>query len=185
MNARTTINLSTDRGKPRRRSYFCSMYDSLVIANFFIKKSLKTGVPVSPMKLLKLVYISHGWHLGIVKKPLVAEACQAWKYGPVFERVYHRFKHFGASPITQYADINSDFQISGREVVPPSKEARELLEAVWEAYSVFSGIELSALTHQKGTPWYSTFHSKGEGSIIAEDDIMEYYEQRASAGDGA
>ena len=36
------------------------MYPSLVVSNFFINKSIEEGVELTPMKLLKLVYITHG-----------------------------------------------------------------------------------------------------------------------------
>ena len=37
------------------------------------------GRVLTPMQVLKLVYISHGWMLGLLDQPLVAEAIEAWR----------------------------------------------------------------------------------------------------------
>ena len=58
------------------------MYQPLTISNYFIQKLHETGSPVTAMKLIKLVYIAHGWHLALENgKSLISEAVMAWKYG--------------------------------------------------------------------------------------------------------
>ena len=60
------------------------MVDPKAVANKFLELGERDGVSdITPMKLLKLVYIAHGWHLALSegKKPLVNEASEAWKYG--------------------------------------------------------------------------------------------------------
>ena len=57
---------------------------------------------VSPMKLQKLVYFAHGWHLAIHNRPLVNEQVEAWKFGPVFSDLYHQIKSFGNEKIDRY-----------------------------------------------------------------------------------
>jgi|GEM_PF-5349088 len=37
-------------------------YSPSVIANYFLDRASKEGRAVTPMQLLKLVYIAHGWH---------------------------------------------------------------------------------------------------------------------------
>jgi uncharacterized phage-associated protein len=51
------------------------------------------------MKLIKTVFIAHGFYLASKDKPLVNEFVQAWKYGPVIDSVYHEFKGLGHKPI--------------------------------------------------------------------------------------
>ncbi|QLH42366.1 MAG: DUF4065 domain-containing protein [Coxiellaceae bacterium] len=55
------------------------------------------------MKLAKLIYVAHGWSLALNDVPLIDEAVQAWKFGPVIESVYHEFKHFGNDVINSLA----------------------------------------------------------------------------------
>ncbi len=79
------------------------MENAVAIANYFVRKSLDSGIPVTPMKLVKLVYVAHGWYLGLTGEPLIAEGVQAWKYGPVVPSVYDKFKMYGGSAITEPA----------------------------------------------------------------------------------
>ena len=44
------------------------------------------------MHVLKLVYVCHGWMLGIHGAPLITEPVEAWTYSPVVPTVYHRYK---------------------------------------------------------------------------------------------
>src|SRR5258708_4237314 len=75
-------------------------WKTLAAANFFLAKGLEDGVSIDPLKLQKLVYFAHGWHLAVTGKPLIDEYVEAWPYGPVIPSLYHRFKSYGADPIT-------------------------------------------------------------------------------------
>ena len=73
-------------------------YSAKAPANYFIGKYGR--FKISPLKLQKLVYISHGWHLAIFDRELVDdEYAEAWQYGPVFPSLYHEFTEFGANPM--------------------------------------------------------------------------------------
>ena len=71
------------------------------VANYFIGKGIESGIEVTPMKLIKLVYVAHGWYLGNYQKPLIGEASEAWKYGPTIPSLYHSFKQLGNQKITK------------------------------------------------------------------------------------
>ena len=52
------------------------------------------------MKLIKLVYIAHGWHLALENgKSLISEAVMAWKYGHVINSLYQKLKRYGSQDI--------------------------------------------------------------------------------------
>jgi uncharacterized phage-associated protein len=148
------------------------------IANFFIRKSFDTGVEVTPMKLIKLVYLAHGWHLGLNKLPLLSEPVMAWRYGPVIDSLYHYFKHFGTQQITSFAygSDKSPFQLNNPEQITP------LLERIWEVYHGYNGIQLSALTHENGSPWaqvwQDSFNRSNTNKLIPNQLIQKYYEQQ-------
>ena len=55
------------------------------------------------LQLLKLSYIAHGFKLAIFGYPLADEAVQAWKYGPVFSKIYEGFKRCGPREIRDFA----------------------------------------------------------------------------------
>lgn len=110
---------------------------------------------IDPMKLQKLVYISHGWNLAILVDPLISQAVKAWKYGPVIPDLYHEFKEFGADPIARKARrVDPE---TGSLVDFPAEIASEtvqVVDRVWDSYKDYTGVQLSTLTHQPGTPWH-------------------------------
>jgi len=118
------------------------------------------GERITPMQLLKLVYIAHGWCLGLTGKPLIGEEAIAWKYGSVIMSVYNDFRCWGQYPIEQQKAI---LNIEGNYVIPTVKDAdaRRLLDKAWEAYLSFDGLQLSTLAHQEGTPWDTTVQRYG------------------------
>jgi uncharacterized phage-associated protein len=75
------------------------MYRAVIIVDEILKISKKQGFALTPMQLLKLVYIAHGWALMILERDLFADRIEAWKYGPVIPVLYHATKHFGRNPI--------------------------------------------------------------------------------------
>ena len=58
------------------------------------------GRSLTPMQLIKLSYIAHGWTLAILDNPLFKDIVEAWRYGPVVPDIYHRYKKFGYSRIS-------------------------------------------------------------------------------------
>ncbi len=158
-------------------------YSPKAVANVFLSLAKKEGEGITPMKMQKLIYIAHGWGLGILGKPLINEPTQAWKYGPVIESIYHEFKHRGNRPIIQPAsnlNLNREtLQIEEEfpEVPALDTDARELISHVWGAYKQYDGGQLSSITHQNGTPWSNTYQEGISGLPIANARIKEYYEQ--------
>ena len=145
--------------------------NSLSIANFFIEIANREGAPLTPLKLQKLIYYAHGWSLGFFGEPLIDEMVEAWKYGPVIPSIYQLFKHYGNQPIKKPVTV-------GDVALPELKENTQVLcEKVWGVYGQRSGLELSSLTHKKGTPWSNV--TEGflvHGKDIPNKMIQEYFE---------
>lgn len=156
------------------------MESSLAIANYFIKKSLDEGKELTPMKLLKLVYIAHGWYLGLTGEPLLNEGVEAWKYGPVVPSVYLEFKKYGNSQIPQLGYIFTDQM----QIVTPmvDEDKFEFLNKIWDVYKEYDGLQLSTLTHKTGTPWDMVWNKENgkniQGAIIRNNLIENHYKSK-------
>ena len=73
---------------------------SLAVAQYILDRCRASGdTAVTPMQLLKLVYIAHGHMLGEHGMPLLDEPIQAWQYGPVVNSVYQAVRHYGSAPV--------------------------------------------------------------------------------------
>ena len=146
-------------------------YSVLTIADEVLKIAKRDGAFLTPMQLVKLVYIAHGWSLAILDRDLFNDRIEAWKYGPVIPKLYHATKQFGRNPIP--ADlINEDSQ---SEVEP---EIIKFLSEVVEKYGNLSGIELSQLTHLPGTPWDEVYEPNVLGKDIPDDLIKQHYSDK-------
>lgn len=155
--------------------------NALAVANYFIRRSIDSGTILTPMKLIKLVYIAHGWHLGITNKPLLPEGIEAWQYGPVVPSIYNEFKKYGKEPVTEmFYDYNSKTY-----PFPTDGEIVTFLDKIWNVYGKYDGLQLSALTHQKDTPWYITWNQLGGRSsravMISDDLIKQHYKNKIAA----
>lgn len=154
------------------------MESPLAIANYFIRKANETAEEMTSMKLIKLVYISHGWYLALTDTPLLTEAIEAWKYGPVVKTVYNGTKQYGSNTITELL-----YDPRARSYPMPTDQGLyPFLDKIWELYGHYNGLELSALTHQDGSPWYITWNtgdnSKRNSVTIGNDLIKNHYKSK-------
>jgi len=157
------------------------MHQALTIAYYFLLKSQKENLPVTPKKLQKLVYFAPGWHLAMNGTALVDETIEAWPYGPVVPSVYHHFKKFGTEQISAYKLLsNKGFIFSNRwrrRADQLTESTKETLDFVWDLYKGYSGIDLSALTHAGESPWGKVLkmYDGIPHSIPISNDLIEDY----------
>jgi len=155
---------------------------TLAVANYLIGKAHAEGDRITVMKLLKLVYIAHGWSLGITGKPLIAEEVQAWQYGPVISSVYQDFRHYRGNPIERQKAVLND---RGEYIIPTvtDETAKRLLDRVWDVYKRYDGLQLSTITHQPDTPWDVVWRNRGgrwvRDAVIEPELIAQHYRKLA------
>jgi uncharacterized phage-associated protein len=125
---------------------------------------------ITPLQLMKLVYLAHGWMLGVHGRHLIRESIEAWQYGPVIPELYHKIKKFRALPVI-YPIEETDLNFENDE--------KEFLDKVYRTYIDWTGMKLSALTHMKGSPWDITWGKKDSDSIIPNDIIRDYYQEKS------
>ena len=151
-------------------------YTPITIATYFLQKE-EQNKTITPMKIIKLVYIAQGWYLALTEgNSLINEKAEAWKYGPVIPSLYERFKSFGSNIITDIPKVSTSNL---------TKNDTDILDDVWNNYGNKSGIQLSGKTHEPGTPWSKIWEkaketTKKEDLIIPNSLIMQHYKNLLS-----
>lgn len=144
---------------------------SLAVAQYILDRCREyKDDAVTPMQLIKLVYIAHGYMLGKHGEPLLDEPVEAWQYGPVVRSVYDAVRDYRSSPVDRvigWRRWSGDFTPAECEV----------MDDVADIYGGVDAIKLSAATHKPRTPWSRTWDRYGKNSIISNDLIENFYER--------
>lgn len=147
------------------------MSSAISVADEILKIAKRKGMQLTPLQLMKLVYISHGWAFPILGKDLFSNRIEAWKFGPVIPDLYHATKHYGRNTIP-HSDI-SDNPSTGFDSTILS-----FLEDVLDKYGHLDGFSLSNLTHQTGTPWDQVFDESKYNVEIPDSLIKQHYQAK-------
>jgi len=140
-----------------------------LIANYIVANS----EPLTSLQINKLVFFSHAWFLGIHEKPLITEAVEAWKYGPVIPSIYHMFKFHQKETIdyNEFYDEKLDEHLF-------DEDEKSVMDQVIEAYSSMDGGSLISITHQEGSPWKQVYQEGEYYTVIPDDIIQKYYKEK-------
>ncbi len=144
-------------------------YETKTITDYILSKASEFGITdLMPMKLQKLVYFAHGWHLAVCdSEPLTSEEVEAWRFGPVFPSLYRAYKAYGNHPIMDCGDEKAVKKIEA------DIKTKTVLDAVLEKYGKYTAIQLSNMTHKAGTPWAQTWD--GSFCKTIPNEIIEDY----------
>ena len=153
---------------------------ALAAADYFIVKSEGN---LSPLQIIKLVYISHGWLLVIHNEPLIQDRIEAWKRGPVIPTIYHALKKHKWNPVRNLYYCNT--KIDSSDIVDRKKflntlfteNSKTIMDRVWELYGTMSADELSNMTHKKDTPWDTCYVKNQLYTQIPNDIIQNHYSE--------
>jgi uncharacterized phage-associated protein len=150
-------------------------HNAIAVANRLIDLAEEDGNQLTNLQVIKLVYFCHAWMLGLYERPLIEQPIEAWRFGPVIRDVYQSFKNHRGEPIQAKAGVPAaNFD---------DKE-EDLIRQVYRKYGYLSGIRLSELTHEEGTPWHKVWRRNGQDSIIPRSLMQEYYSKQASEPNG-
>ena len=139
------------------------------IARWFLHQS-----SMEHKKLQKLCYYAQAWHCALEGSPLFNDVIEAWVHGPVIPSLYQQYKNYGWQKIPQLIEFDDS------SLAP---ETIGTLNAVYETYGDFTGMQLEALTHSEA-PW-----QKARGTLypnypmaictnpISIEDMTEYYSE--------
>ncbi len=150
-------------------------------------------IPIDQLKLQKLIFYAHAWHLAVKGVPLFEEEVEAWPWGPVIRSVYSETARYGRGPIestlTVFERVGTGV-LNFRIMTPqePDADTKAFVKAVWDIHKNYSGIQLSNSTHAPGEPWtivkdqYGTLDNK---PTIPNELIAEIFKAKISNGNNA
>ncbi|MCI9494489.1 Panacea domain-containing protein [Adlercreutzia mucosicola] len=107
----------------------------------FILNDLDTS---STMKLQKIIFYSHAYHLVHYGSPLVNSRVEAWANGPVFPELFSKHRHSFVVAHGHFAPYAPGEKLTTSEVVS--------IRRALQAFRSKTGSELSELTHSE-VPW--------------------------------
>jgi uncharacterized phage-associated protein len=148
-----------------------------------VAKFILSVIPSSHLKLQKLLYFAYAEFLLRTGEKLFREPILAFKYGPVVESVFHKYKVHGSSIIDYKEDETVCIYPEELAVTPSfmkiaSSEhgliALDCLIDVFEKYGHLSAQELVYKTHRPGGPW-DRVYKPGKNAVITDDVILQYH----------
>lgn len=146
------------------------MPSAIAVANCFLGLANRDEEKLGIVRLHKLVYFAHGWFLGFDnEEPLIEEALEAWAWGPVFPSLYYKLAGHAGEDISQVMDGSPDVS---------DEETRDFIDMIWKAYRPLRTLQLSAMAHQKGSPWYSTVTE----ALETEDTSLDFLRRALPTG---
>lgn len=148
------------------------MVDARSVANRFLELADAQARALTPMQVLKLVYIAHGWNLALNDGPLIDQQVEAWQYGPVIRDLYQAMKGFGGGTVA--GPLRTGY---GSNAADMNDRERHIVDEVYRLYGRMSGPQLSRITHAPNTPWSDTYRPAVHGCVISTDQIADHYKR--------
>jgi uncharacterized phage-associated protein len=157
-------------------------YSAMAMANALVKRAKEGKLRnLSPMKLQKLLFYLQSWHIARKDKPLIDDFFCRWQYGPVIPSLYHEFKEYGSSAISAYGGhiVEEDGVLVKRRPIVSERDIKtwDLIDEVIDVYGAYSGSQLSAMTHERGSAWQIS--GQVDGNPIPNDTLGEAIENDA------
>ncbi|WP_336288343.1 Panacea domain-containing protein [Bartonella sp. CB60] len=151
------------------------LYTVQQVANFFLDKGREDNIPITQMKLIKIVYFAYGWVLAITGKRLFSDTIEAWQHGPVIPALYHEFKSWGSHPIDidyhSYECDDGTGEVFFNTI--PNNEDSKILNTVWDTYKGLAPRQLRDKSCEKGSPWEKVYVENQYN--IQNERIKDYF----------
>lgn len=125
---------------------------------------------ITHLKLQKLLYNAQGVCLAITGNKLFDDDLEAWDHGPVIRNVYDTYCVFGRNSII-IPDTPENNEIVSK--IENDVEIRDILEMVYDSFSIYTAWQLREMSHKKNSPWDKT----EKNQIIDVNVIKEYFEK--------
>jgi len=147
-----------------------SSASAVVLSNNLLFRAERDNIPISPMKLQKLLYyvcVKYAKETGTLP---ISEQFEVWETGPVLASVHSAFQPFGSRPISACAaNAKGQTKVVDEECNPILSRC---LDYIWAKMKDYSTMTLAKRTHQKGSGWYSAYQ-EGQETIRLDEMIAD------------
>ena len=130
------------------------------------------GKEITPLALQKILYYAQGFYQAFFGKFLFTDDCQAWVHGPVYIKIYEKYKAFKSSNIPVYMDYDIGDMLAD--------EKREILDVIIKYFGYYNGKALEKMSHYE-TPWINArrglLPTENSNNVISKEEIKEYFEK--------
>lgn len=144
-----------------------------------IAKYILSKTQCTQLKLQKLVYLCFADYLCDTGKELFTDPIYAFRYGPVVDTVYKKYKKYGYKPIEEEKEpidtTVSEMPAKSRILFAEDGTEKIIsIEGTLKKYGQLTARQLVDLTHRANTPWTMTqkstwiFYSEIKSNIIKE-----------------
>lgn len=144
-----------------------------------VAKYILSKVKCTHLKLEKLVYLCFAEYLCQYGRELYIDRIYAYRYGPVVESVYEKYKGYGYKEIDDTdIDATDIFEMPSRSRILFAEEGISKIKSIddtLEKYGVLSAGDLVDLTHKIDTPWFLSGEGKLNNKIIKNDIIKKFH----------
>ncbi len=143
------------------------MYSAEDVARYVIDYSWSKHVPVSNLRLQKILYFVQAEFLVEKDRPCFDDVICAWTFGPVVPSVYYEYKVFGSASIPADGIDRKDYCFNSSD--------RELINGIVDECNNYSTAQLVEITHHQ-RPWITAVDNPVD-SVIYPKNIREYFKE--------
>lgn len=148
----------------------------IAVANYLLRK----GRAMEALKLIKIVYLCHAWHIATGRGPLLSEKPQAWRYGPMLPSLHFALMYIGRNSVR--SPIPESLQGEDDDSAEPTPQQAEFIDNVYDHYIKYSADELSDLLNGEETPWHKVWMKHKWNAPIPDELIFADFEERLNGG---
>ncbi len=146
-----------------------------------IAKYILSKISCTQLKLQKLVYLCFADYLCDTGKELFTDKIFAFKYGPVVDTVYKRYKEYGYKPIDEEQtniDSQNISEMPAKSRILFAEDGTEKMISIdktLQKYGDLSASDLVDLTHRENSPWSKSGKSIGKLYCTMKLDTIRKY----------
>ncbi len=157
-------------------------YPATTIANEFLQYSFDEEHWINHLKLQRLVYLAHGWCLGLEEEPLIKEDIVAYQYVPIIFELYDQFIGYGLEPIA------SLYSPPIKDLLPAKTLSLQksdtlfygVVEKIWDVFKSWTSGQLAVIGHGEGTPW--DIVKNNNQTIISHKILRDHFKKLSNCG---